>query len=614
VFGLPPFGAAPFGQAASVVSGGPFVKTGGGVIGLVGAGASAGPRYKAGHGVVGLVGAGSEQMVAKARLSHEPVEVLVKPNPHANLSHEPVEVLHTAAIAGGLSHYPVEVLGQHIPPEIDAPFIPSHSRVFPPLSIYSEAVAVGPGNGGELHHLLLNANGASETPTLAGGISSTATLLHLTGDGGLPVTNQYILKIDDEHLLVAPIGSGAYRIRGRGQGNTTPNSHSNGAVATWDDSYDMAIVASSAIGQQFAANITGSGLQSYFGWLMAFDSSQAYLAGNRYPMHITEVMGVFDAGAGVGGTNRCDAAQPNAVCTPVGASDDCPAALSNPSRMIADVNLGDVAVVRYTNPAGAILELGVRSAALQSWFGIKRVDNTDNDVTTTDPTGIAFDTTGGAGTYTGTINGEWFNPSSIGIGPDTGTPTPNNVPYTSVTLPGTNRKFTHGGSAPTYYNEKGWPICALAVRQGTRRIPFWRSWDWHDFNFVYAGWADDATFCQMVINRNGIIFGSVPEVALPGSQNIDGPDAVWDDGSYHFGASWGVVLWAGAYFVAGPSIGGGVLPVDAGAVGFVPVVTFGGGPGTPVVAVPPDVEGGGGGGINPPGVSISKMFTDVSQH
>jgi hypothetical protein len=59
----------------------------------------------------------------------------------------------------------------------------------------------------------------------------------------------------------------------------------------------------------------------------------------------------------------------------------------------------------------------------------------------------------------------------------------------------------------------------LAVRQGTRRVPFWRSWDWRN---VYNGFGTDATCSQVVINRNGIVFVSVPEVVLPGRKVVEG--------------------------------------------------------------------------------------------
>ncbi len=480
--------------------------------------------------------------------------------------------------------------------EVDVPFIASKTRVFGVFSLFEDFTRTGvPGNGGEGFPVILAPNGSSVTATLDVSITAATTLLDLTGDSGLP-DGGFVVQIDDEVLYIVKITAGSYRIRKRGASNTTPDAHTAGADVTWGDSYEMPVTAGNDIAHEFTANIESTGSLTYPGWLICFDSTQAYLGADRYPMHVTSVLGVFHAGAGSTGSNRCDAAQPNAVCTPIGVRDDCPAALSNPSRIATNILAGDVAVVRYTNPEASELELGPRSAALQSWFGLKRVSTGGADVTFTDPNGIVVDTTGTYDTFTGSINGEWVNPLGPGIGPDTGLPTSHDVPYTSVTLPGADRNFTVAV-------EKGWPICALAVRQGTRRVPFWRSWDWRNYSFVYTGFGVDDTYVQMLINRNGIVFVSVPEVELPGPQDIDGPDAVWDDGSYYFGASWYVAMFNGPYFVGGPPIGGTPLDITGGPVTYVPTVDFGvGGTFTPSVTVPPDVsvEGGSGGGINPP--------------
>lgn len=514
-------------------------------------------------------------------------------------------------------------------PEVDVPFIASVSQVFAPtligpvnipfiasktrvfrFSVFTDTTREGiPGNGGESFQVELAPSGSSVTATLAASITSTSTLLSLTGDAGLP--DAFVVTIDDETMYVAKIIAGSYRIRRRGTGNTTAAPHTAGAAVVWTDSYDLAIVAGANIDHEFTADITSSGLYTYPGWLICIDSSQAYLGASRYPMHVTEVVGVFDAGAGTTGTNRCDAAQPSAIATVAAISNDCPAGLSNPSRISTDIVAGDVAVLRYTNSEGSILKLGARSAALQSWFGLKRVDAADVDVTLTDPTGYVVDTNPGTGPFTGSVNGEWDDTLGPGIGPDTGLPTSHDVPYTSVTLPHADRNFTIAA-------EKGWPICALAVRQGKKRVPLWRSWDWHNFTYIYSGFDVDATFCQLLINRNGIVFGSVPAVDLPGSQDIDGPDAVWDDGDdgaggYFFGASWYVAIFSGPYIVAGPSIGGSGGDGGGGGGGggnVVPVVIFTGGGGT-IITVPPFVEGGGGGDISPPAPATSRFFAGV---
>lgn len=537
-------------------------------------------------------------VVNPRRLSQEAAEVLRNASPHALLSQESLEILR-ANISGaaGLSQVSAEVLRQ-VQHELDLPFIASTTTVYNIFSIFSNLPGSGPGNGGETFAVALAPNGTSVTATLASGITSSSTLLSMNGDSGFPTSGGFCVTIDSEVIYLEQITAGSYRVRDRGVSNTTPASHTAGATATWNDHYDMAILATSTIGHDFTANITATGSTTYPGWLICFESSQAYLAGSHYPMHVTSVLGVFDVGAGSGGSNRCDGVQPNAICTTAVTSDDCPVALSNPSRISSDIAIGDVALVRYTNPEASVLTLGPRSVALQSWFGLKRVDATDNDVTFTDTNGIVVDTTGGEGTFTGSVNGEWNNPLGPGISPDSGQPTNHDVPYTSVALLGTKRFFTFGSP---HFNEKGWPICALAVRQGTRRVPLWQSWDWHDYNYVYNGFVTDATFCQLLVNSNGIVFGSVPEVNLPGPQDIDGPDAVWDDGSYRFGASWYVAIYGTPYLVIGPSIGGaGTSPSGGTGNGFVPIVDFTGGTGSPTITVPTQVQGGSGGNINPP--------------
>jgi hypothetical protein len=484
--------------------------------------------------------------------------------------------------------------------QIDLPFIPSRTRVYDIFNVFNPTITgTGPGNGGETTLIRLNAFNYVTTATLNGSISASSGTLHMTGDLGMPVGHNFVVMIDSEVLYLSPSGGGTYSVLGRGVSNTTAASHTNGVTIYWGDSYDMAITSTENIDAQFTADILDTGSILYPGWLISYDSSQAYLGASRYPMHVTKVVGVYAAGTGITGSSKLDASQPNAICTPVGVSDNCAAALSNPARIQTDIVTGDVAVVRYQNPENTVLDLGPRSAALQSWFGIKRVDLTDNDVTFTNANGIAVDTTGGYGTFTGSVNGEFHNPSSIGIAPATGGPTPLPVPYTTVTLPGATRYFTYG---PPGFNEAGWPIACLSVRQGNRRIPFWESYDWHNYGYVYDGYGTDCSYAQMLINRNGVVFDSLPEYELPGPQDMTGPDAVWDDGTYYFGVSWYVVIFNGFYLVVGPPIGGGVPPMIGGPVSYTPIVSFPGGGVPPPITIPtlPPVEGGSGGGINPP--------------
>lgn len=498
-------------------------------------------------------------------------------------------------------------------PEVRSPFISSTTRVFGVFSVFNPTKTYsGQGNGGETTLVRLAPAGGGVTAALAGGIGASAGgTLSLSGDAGMPTDRNFVVTVDSEQILLfpSPVGGGVYYIRGRALGNTTAASHADGAAAAWGDSYDMAIVAGTAIAHNFTAVIADQPSYTYPGWLICFDSSQGYnAAGDRYPMHVSQVMGVFATGAGVSGLNKCDAAQPNAVHTPTGVSDHCPSAMSNPSRISDNINVGDVAVVRYTNPESYVLDLGPRSGALQSWFGFMRVDHVNQDVTFTHTDGYIVDSltsgTYGPGPYTGSVNGVWDDPVPLvtGIAPDASdaaghaVPTPTPVPFTTVTLPGSDRFFTYGSPG---YSRQGWPICALAVRQGNRRVPRWESWDWRDYNYVYNGFGTDDTFVQMLINRNGIVDLSVPEVELPGPQDIDGPDAVWDDGTYYFAASWYVVLFNGPYIVFGPSVGGTPSGGGSGGGGYVPGVSFGSGPapGPPIVTVPP-IEGGSGGGID----------------
>jgi hypothetical protein len=305
-------------------------------------------------------------VVTRARLSQQTVEVVRSGSANVRVSQQTLEVLRQTPTStnAGVSQVVVEVLYRSLS-NVDVPFIPSRTRVYGVFSLFGDATGSGPGNGGESFAVRLAPNGTSVTATLAAAISDTGTLLELTGDSGLPAAEPFVLTVDAEVLYVARIAAGVYRVRGRGMSNTTPAAHLSGASATWTDSYDQAIEASANIDASFTADIASTGLTTYAGWLICFDSSQAYLAGARYLTHVSSVLGVFTAGAGSTGASKCDAAQPNAIATSAGVSDDCPAALSNPARISSDIVAGDVAVVRYTNPEAAALDLGPRSCALQ---------------------------------------------------------------------------------------------------------------------------------------------------------------------------------------------------------------------------------------------------------
>jgi hypothetical protein len=473
---------------------------------------------------------------------------------------------------------------------IDVPFLHA-SAVHDLFSIFGSGTGTGPGNGGETDPVELAPTGTSVTATLSANLTTTGSLLSLTGDSGLPDT--FCVTIDSEVMYVAKLTAGSYRIRRRGTANTTPATHTAGASVTWNDTYDMAIGATDNADASFTANILSTGSFTYYGWAIAYDSSQAYLSGSRYPTHVSSVLGVFPSG---GTTNKLDAAQPNKISVPAAVSDNCPAALAVPARISGNIVPGDVALVRYQNPEASTLTLGSRACSLQTWYGMKRVSTLDVDVTLTNTAGTIVD---------GTVEGTWFQPVTTGIDPATGGAI-SNAYYTSVTLPGANRTFTHSGGTPNY-SEHGWPICCLAVRNGTRRVPYWASYDWHNFSFVYSGFATDATYAQMVINRNGITNPDSPTYALPGTQDISGPDALWDDNTYYFGAAWYVAIFNAPFLLSGPTIGG--VGGEAGTSGPVASVSFpvSGGGGT--ASFPgPIVEGGSGGGISPPSAQNARRF------
>lgn len=446
----------------------------------------------------------------------------------------------------------------------------------------SEIEGVGPGNGGEQWLLQLNSNGDSETATLTAGLGTGAgSALHLSGDSGLPTSGTFPLRIDDEVITVRKTGAGTYGVSRRGLSNTVPAAHSAGATATWDDTYLMAVEA--AFGMFEVVDIEGDNVG---GWLIVFDASQAYIGTARYPMHVAELVGVFPPGDGTTGS-RLDGAQPSAVHTPTGLSNDAPSALTVPARLDEDILAGDVAVCRYTNPEASIMVLGPRAVAIQGWYGFGRRDASNTDVTLTDPEGTVVD---------GTIHDEFFEQEFI-----------------TVTLPGDDRTFTYG--SPRYSN-KGWPIAALSIRQGKRRVPLWTSPTWHDFNYVYTGFHADATFVQVLVNRNGFHAPPLAEVALPHPDDIDGPDATWDSTEgYYTSTSWYVAIAEADVIAIGPTLNGPPIPPTPvnPPIPVVPGNPPGGGSGGPVEPPADDWEGGSGGDIDPPIGAGVHLHTDLGE-
>lgn len=451
--------------------------------------------------------------------------------------------------------------------EVDVPFIASSTVVFEIAAIWRETT--GAGNGGETFPGGLAPAGTSVVATLAATIGPTATALELTGDGSLPSTGTFFLTIDAEVLLVTRTSPGAYRIVQRRLSNTAGAAHAAGTDATWDDHYDMAVESTNQIG----ATVEVDG-DTFDAWLIAFDSSQAYLDGDRYATHVAELVGVFPPGTGAAGANRLDAAQPSAAAAPAGVTDDCPVGITVPARVTTDIEEGDVALLRYLNTEADVVTLGPRSSAIQSWYGFMRVDPSNVDVTDTDPAGTVVDAA---------IDGEFFDEDFI-----------------TVTLPGDDRTFTYG---PPRYSDRGWPIAALAVRQGTRRVPHWTSPDWHNFVFVYSGFSVDATYVQILINRNGFDpVAPLPEVDLPHPDDIDGPNATWDDPAYYTSVAWYVGIFKAAILLTGPTLNenpppAGTPPPPPSPLPWVPPGPGGGGD---VEPPGPSPEGGEGGDIPPP--------------
>jgi hypothetical protein len=109
-----------------------------------------------------------------------------------------------------------------------------------------------------------------------------------------------------------------------------------------------------------------------------------------------------------------------------------------------------------------------------------------------------------------------------GIAPDTGEPTNHDAPYTSAQLLGTDRFFNYSRPAITsrarrsarspYATASAASLLALVGLAQLRLRPL--------------GYDVDANFHPGGDQPQRIVFGSVPEVYLPGPQDIDGLDAV----------------------------------------------------------------------------------------
>lgn len=126
---------------------------------------------------------------------------------------------------------------------------------------------------------------------------------------------------------------------------------------------------------------------------------------------------------------------------------------------------------------------------------------------------------------------------------------------------------------------------------------------------MYSGFSTDATYVQVLINANGFD-PNHPElgIELPGPQDIDGPNATWDDGTYHTSVAWGVFLFKpnATTLLLGPPVNppppGDPQPPSDTIIPVVPPQPGGGSTVTPPVAIP---AGGSGGNIYPPTIPPS---------
>lgn len=440
---------------------------------------------------------------------------------------------------------------------------------------------VGPGTGGEGFRLRLAPNGQHVDVQLVASITADTSYIFVDSVAGLPTDSLFAVYIDGEEILIEGINGSANLLVAwkRGIGGTVAAPHSAGATARWDDHYDMGIYVPIFVRSSYL-NEFGFG-EIYPAWLIAADCTQAYLADTdtRYAFNVTEFHDVLTPG----GPSKIDAPQPSAVQAITGLTDECPAALTVPVRVTADLEIGDYCVVRYVNPEAYELDLGPRSVFVQTWYGFKRVDDFNNDVTLITPYANIID---------GTAAHDW------------GTSGPQEI---TELLPAADRYFTNPAVG---YDDVAWGIGVLTIRQGEKKVPFWSSWNWHNFDWVFTGFGPDYNFCQVVANRNQFL-GTDYEWAglhLPGTQDDWGPNVFWEgfpDFDYVTSSCWMVVLNAGPYIVGPPInpivpdlIGGGggsaQPPVIAGGIG----VPAGTGPG---IQYPiQQVEGGEGGDISLP--------------
>lgn len=458
------------------------------------------------------------------------------------------------------------------PDYIDVPFIPSVTSVLPITAIWTPGT--GPGNGGELFFLQLSPAGAPVTVQLDGAISSGASSFVMTTPiAGLVADTGFCVTIDDEVIYVGALSLDGLTASAlsRGMSNTLAASHVDASDVTWGDTYDMAAESQSAIRELLD--------DGKHGFLVSLDCTQAYLDGDRYATHVSEFLGMFPPGST---TNKVDQAQPSSVSAVDGVTDEVPVGLTVPAMIVDDIDAGDIALCRYVNDEASPLVLGPRSALIQSWYGLARVDG-DNDPAFADPDANITDGS----------TSETFPDSSALV---------------TANLDADLRFFTNPDVSG--FSDKAILMSGLSIRHGTGRVPLWTSPNWHNFDYVYCGFATDANFVQIIAKRQDL------EGIIPGSADIAGPNATWDEDPYYTSTAWHVVLtsYDGESIIIGPSANGtppNVNPIfNPTDVITVPPGPTGGGP--PVTGGEGD-EGGSGGNIPPPGqVSAVGLYLDAA--
>ncbi len=437
--------------------------------------------------------------------------------------------------------------------------------------INENRVPIGPGTGGETFLLQLAPTGITVSNILGVDMTDSSGSIVLIGSHDLPTAGSFVVRIDDEFIMVDNVSGNTLSGLTRGMSNTSPEPHSSGAQVDWTDEYDMAI--ENIVGE--IAELTHYGAGTYYGFITTMDCSQAYLDSDRYMTYVKSCIGVFPEGTGVLGTNKLDAEQINSVNTGEGVSDRVPVGLSFPCLIIDTINLGDKFVCRYKNTEDEILFLGPRSVLAQVWYGLIRVNDSNADVTLSNPYGHIVD---------GDISATFADTSGV----------------IAATLPAVSRYFTN----PTRgYSDPGILMAGLAIRQEDRHIPLWTSPNWHNFDWIFNGFGPDCNYIQCLARRKN--------VDLPSNSDLTGPNATWVDPTYMSSTAWQVVLtgYSADEILIGPTLNGNPTPHDIPDIVFVPAPTPGGGPvGPPGPGGGPPDEGGSGGDIGTPttaSVSVS---------